>query len=362
MDQLLTLAITFALSQVVLSALLLFRTKAQTIHERLYAILLVAITAYLLTPVMEGTHFYFWMTAISTAVPGMFWLFSASLFDDHFRLKPWQIALVAATVIPPVINRVLEMQGIDSLHWLLWTLPQLLEFVLLGLTLVVVARYWQVDLIESRRSLRLWFCGLNGVYLFVLIFVREVVMPEIGWLVPLQYVPVGGILLAANALLLEYKPGIMADRVRPAESVPADLVEPSRDLSLESTPKTTVVEVPEAILLQLQQLMEEQDYYQEAGLTIGQLAAKLALPDHRLRKIINAGLGYRNFNDFLNSYRVRETSRRLALPEQEHLPVLTIALETGFRSLSSFNKAFKETHQLTPTAYRRQQLGKDASV
>jgi AraC-like DNA-binding protein len=41
---------------------------------------------------------------------------------------------------------------------------------------------------------------------------------------------------------------------------------------------------------------------------------------------------------------------------------LTIALETGFRSLSSFNKAFKEAHNMTPTAYRRQQLGEAASV
>lgn len=358
MDQLLTLAITFALSQVVLSALLLFRSKADSIQERLYAILLVAITAYLLTPVTSGTGLNFWMASMSTAVPGMFWLFSASLFDDHFRLQRWQIVLVAVTVVSPVIGHLVELWGIDSLHWLLVSVPQLLEFVLLGMTLVVVARYWHVDLIESRRSLRLWYCGLNGVYLFVLIFLREVVMPEAGWLVPLQYVPVGGILLAANALLLEYKPGIMADRV---QSVAPEVIDTA--LSPRHTPEVApVVEVPEAILHQLQQLMEGESYYKETGLTIGQLATKLELPDHRLRQIINAGLGYRNFSDFLNRYRVRETSRRLALPEQEHLPVLTIALETGFRSLSSFNKAFKETHQITPTAYRRQQLSEDGSV
>lgn len=358
MDQLLTLAITFALSQVVLSTLLLFRSKTNSIQERLYAILLVAITAYLLTPVTVGTGLNYWMASMSTAVPGMFWLFSASLFDDHFRLQRWQIVLVAVTVIPPVIGHLLELQGVDSLHWLLVSVPQLLEFVLLGMTLVVVARYWHIDLIESRRSLRLWFCGLNGVYLFVLIFLREVVMPEARWLTPLQYVPVGGILLATNALLLEYKPIIMAERGQSAEPE-AMATAFSPEYSPEAAP---VVEVPEEILQQLQQLMEAESYFKEAGLTIGQLATKMELPDHRLRQIINAGLGYRNFNDFLNCYRVRETSRRLALPEQEHLPILTIALETGFRSLSSFNKAFKETHQMTPTAYRRQQLGADGSV
>jgi AraC-like DNA-binding protein len=356
MDSLLNLAITFALSQVVLSALLLARSKSRNIRHQLYAILLVAITAYLLTPVTTNSVQSAWLTAISTAVPGMFWLFSASLFDDHFRLQRWQVLLVSLTVLPPALDKVLQFSGIVGPHWLLITLPQLLEFVLLGLTLAVVARHWRVDLIESRRSLRLWFCALNGVYLFVLIFVREVVFPEVDWMRPMQYVPVGGILLATNALLLEYKPGILADRPRRS----------TLQTALEGGERAAVAQpafqVPQQILQQLQQLMEAESYYKESGLTIGRLAARLDLPDHRLRMIINTGLGYRNFNDFLNSYRVKETSRRLANPAEKHLPVLTIALETGFRSLSSFNKAFKEAHNMTPTAYRRQQLGEAASV
>jgi AraC-like DNA-binding protein len=68
-------------------------------------------------------------------------------------------------------------------------------------------------------------------------------------------------------------------------------------------------------------------------------------------------MGYRNFSDFLNSYRIREATGRLADPEQKQLPVLTIAMDAGFRSLSSFNKAFKDTHGVTPTAWRKQALG-----
>jgi hypothetical protein len=57
----------------------------------------LAITAYPLIPATRGMALNSWMGSISTAVPGMFWLFSASLFDDHFRLRPWQIALVSLT-------------------------------------------------------------------------------------------------------------------------------------------------------------------------------------------------------------------------------------------------------------------------
>ncbi len=33
-----------------------------------------------------------------------------------------------------------------------------------------------------------------------------------------------------------------------------------------------------------------------------------------------------------------------------------LAMDAGFRSLSSFNKAFKATHGVTPTAWRKQAL------
>jgi len=98
------------------------------------------------------------------------------------------------------------------------------------------------------------------------------------------------------------------------------------------------------------------------GLTLGELASQVDVPQYRLRQAINGGLGYRNFSDFLNSYRVREAAERLASPEHAQLPVLTIAMDAGFRSLSSFNKAFKAVHQQTPTTWRRAHLdGADAA-
>ncbi len=347
MDTLLTAAVAFALSQVVLSGLLLLSHNRWAVQECLYGLLLLAISGYLLWPFTHDTPLKVWIVPLQTAVPGLFWLFSASLFDDHFRLKRWQVGLVAITVVCPSLGQLLlRRYGVD-LQLLLIELPQLLEFVLLGLTLLVVARHWHVDLIEPRRQLRIWFCTLNGCYILVLIFLREVVFPDNERLSSLQYLPVGGILLATNALLLRYKnaiwipaPGAAQTDVRtPALPVPAPAPEPEP-------------EAPELIDALLR-LVEDEAVYREMGLTIGQLAARMNLPEYRLRRAINAGLGYRNFNDFLNHYRIREASRRLGDPDQGDIPVLTIALDTGFRSLSSFNKAFKQTFKETPSAYRR---------
>lgn len=93
--------------------------------------------------------------------------------------------------------------------------------------------------------------------------------------------------------------------------------------------------------------------YRQEGLTIGLLAARLKMPEYRLRTLINDGLGHRNFNAFLNRYRLEEAKAALADLGQADVPVLTIALDAGFQSLAPFNRAFKADTGLTPTEYRR---------
>jgi len=77
------------------------------------------------------------------------------------------------------------------------------------------------------------------------------------------------------------------------------------------------------------------------------------LPEYRLRQAINEGLGYRNFNAFINHYRLEEAKAALADPGQRDVPVLTIAMDAGFQSLGPFNRAFKAETGQTPTEFRR---------
>ena len=60
--------------------------------------------------------------------------------------------------------------------------------------------------------------------------------------------------------------------------------------------------------------------YRQEGLTIAMLAAKLDLPEHRLRQVINEGLGHRNFNAFLNRYRIDEAKAALSDAEPARRP------------------------------------------
>ncbi|WP_283427875.1 AraC family transcriptional regulator [Shimia sagamensis] len=93
--------------------------------------------------------------------------------------------------------------------------------------------------------------------------------------------------------------------------------------------------------------------WREEGLTIGALARKLAVPEHRVRRAINQGLGFRNFSSFINRARIEAACAALTDPTQMNATVLEIAYEVGFASVGPFNRAFRAEFGHSPTEYRR---------
>jgi AraC-like DNA-binding protein len=116
------------------------------------------------------------------------------------------------------------------------------------------------------------------------------------------------------------------------------------------------------LLRRLDHLMSVERIYRQEGLTIAVLAARLDLPEHRLRQVINEGLGHRNFNAFLNRYRIDEAKAALSDPGQREVPVLTIAMDAGFQSIGPFNRAFKADTGITPTEFRRDALARSQVI
>lgn len=128
-----------------------------------------------------------------------------------------------------------------------------------------------------------------------------------------------------------------------------------------STDQGKPAAIEPALWRRLEQLMTVERVYRREGLTIGTLSAELGVPEYRLRQLINEGLGHRNFNAFLNRYRIEEARAALADPEQVEVPVLTIAMDTGFQSIGPFNRAFKAATDLTPTEFRRLAMAGNAA-
>jgi AraC-like DNA-binding protein len=300
----------------------------------------------------------------STLVPGAFWLFCASVFDDHYELPWWQAGLVALSVaLPTVFNLWIALPG-SWWETVLVDFPQVLEFVFLTLALYAIFNNWQDDLVASRRFLRLWFCGGLGLTILLIILAREVLFAGTPWLATAQYGITAVVGMGINLLLLRIQPGELDPIPRHPSAMATPPAEPALHPKVIPTflgsspegqqpPAAEAIEEWTAELTAVTHHVENKALYREWGLTIGKLAAEMGIPEHRLRRLINSGLGYRNFNDFLNQYRIEEAAQRLADPKQAKIPVLTIALDAGFRSLSTFNKSFKDIHRETPSSFRK---------
>ena len=102
----------------------------------------------------------------------------------------------------------------------------------------------------------------------------------------------------------------------------------------------------------LRSLLEEEKVYREPGLSLADLALQVGLPEYRLRRLIHERLGYRNFNVFLHTYRIREACARLRDSAERRTPILTIALSVGYQSVNTFNRGFRDVMGVTPSEYR----------
>jgi AraC-like DNA-binding protein len=101
---------------------------------------------------------------------------------------------------------------------------------------------------------------------------------------------------------------------------------------------------------QLLKLMEEQKPYLNGGLTAGELSQLLGISANYLSQILNQEQK-QNFFDFVNSYRVKEVTRKMQNAENSHLTLLAMALDSGFNSKTSFNTIFKRATDQTPSQY-----------
>ncbi len=101
----------------------------------------------------------------------------------------------------------------------------------------------------------------------------------------------------------------------------------------------------------LMKVMGANLFYQDPGLGLSSLAEKLDMFPHELSRIINVGLG-KNFNDFINEYRIREVTRKMRDPAYDRITLLGIAYDCGFNSKTTFNRAFRQMTGKSPAEYK----------
>jgi len=106
----------------------------------------------------------------------------------------------------------------------------------------------------------------------------------------------------------------------------------------------------------LENIMDDEKAYLEPELTLSDLAQRLGTNGSVLSAVVNTSFG-KNFNDFVNEYRVEAVKRMLRDASNSHYSLLGIGLECGFNSKSTFNRAFKKITGFAPGDYAREEKG-----
>ncbi len=326
-----------ATSQVLLAAIAL-AISSNPYRTRLLGIaVMLGVVSYLVSsPVFDHINLQMapWLTLPADVVPPLLFFFAWDLFEDD-REPPLFVWLVAALYLVVALWLGLERDATNAGVSLYLLVP--VQLTKLGFaigTMFIVWRGRENDVVESRLKLRRVFAASIGI------IVAAVVATELvtGWKVPQSIELLGMaaifiVTLILNLAFLRLNP-LFVLRDGP-EPMPA---------SSEDT----------ALIDALNRLMGEDLAYTRQELRIADVAATLKVPEYQLRRTINRSLGYQNFNQFINRYRVEDAARRLV--SEPRVPVLTIALDVGFRSISSFNSAFRAHYRKTPTDYRKSRL------
>ncbi|PIC01709.1 helix-turn-helix domain-containing protein [Caulobacter sp. X] len=267
--------------------------------------------------------------AAGYAVPFLWWFCLAS-FDPTFRPRGGVLAaglawLVIASADRGLLGPALESKGLS------WAL------IALGLCMIGHL-FWRLvrdragDLVDERRRARILVVVLLAGQLGA-DFLVDLVMG-------LDWGP-QGFTIVQNTALLAFA-AWLALRLLP---VPAP--------ATAATPAALPAQGEEARLTErLRVLVEVEKVHLEPDLTFAEFVRRMGAPERTVRRLINHRLGHDHFRAFLNACRVAEARRLLADPARTNDKLIAIALDSGFASLASFNRAFQAVEGRPPSAFR----------
>ena len=278
---------------------------------------------------------------LSLSVPFWLWLFARNLFE---REAPLRVALIVAVVMVAAWSGAIALAPIGLFGF------YIIHIVSLGLIadLVRVALLDRDDdLIEQRRIIRLWLPLIVAAQAGAILTAELIYAPE----APPPAMRLFNALMIFTLILFA---GLSMLRTNPELLIREEDAAEEED---NAPPKPVGLSPSETVLHEKLTAAMANGLYRETGLSIARLAEHLGTPEHRLRALINQRLGYRNFSAFLNHHRIAEAREKLVDKDSVDLPVLTIAMDLGYNSLPTFNRAFRSETGTTPTDFRRLGLG-----
>lgn len=284
---------------------------------------------------------------ISLSTPFFIWLFARQLFErepDRRIIIGVAAALVAAWFMANFLPFT-RVFGFFAVHVV--SLFLIIDIVRIGLF------EREDDLVEQRRTIRLWLPLLvaaqaASILLFEMVEMVAIVDSRSPGTQLVNSLIIVVLMLFSGIALLRTDPEL--------------LVKTQKDSAEDTAPDLPDLSPSETVLHEKLTAAMAAGTYREPGLSIAGLADHLDTPEHRLRALINQRLGHRNFSAFLNGHRIAEAREKLSSRDDVDLPVLTIAMDLGYNSLPTFNRAFRTETGTTPSEFRRLAIDESSHI
>jgi len=119
------------------------------------------------------------------------------------------------------------------------------------------------------------------------------------------------------------------------------------ELSIKSISNPEDLKRLKVISEKLKIAMENDKLFKNQELSLNRIAEQLNIKPYLISKSLNE-IYNKRFNDFVNEYRVKEVQSLLQDSNNSKFTLLSIAMEAGFNSKSSFNRAVKKQLGILP--------------
>lgn len=197
----------------------------------------------------------------------------------------------------------------------------------------------------------------NFLYLFAVVFVCDAAFELTNsFLLRLSYIQFYylNLIIAFLTYYLAIAGFLRSETITVNFSPAAETVSvPAEELGIAARTNSLANEEFDKLKNKLQKAMREERLFLDSQITLQDLSKRIGVNTTVLSRVINSGFG-KNFNDFINEFRVNAVIEKLNLEDSSNQTLLGAAFDCGFNSKATFNRAFKKIKGVSPTEFFEQ--------